>query len=678
MPTPAERIAELRQLIEHHNNLYYQQDMIEISDRDYDLLVTELEELEKQYPELAAPESPTQKVGGRPTEGFATITHPVPMLSIENTYSPEELREFDARVRRRLEVSDDAPVEYAVELKIDGLAVALRYENGALAYGATRGDGWRGDEVTANLKTIKEIPLKLKRVPAGGRVLEVRGEVFFRRDDFAEINAKRIESGAEPFSNPRNAAAGTLKLLDSSIVAKRPLHMFVHGVGLAEVDLPDTHLAMFDLFEQLGLPVCKERFLARHFEELMQLIDDWETRRETLPFGVDGLVVKVNNRAWQAELGIRSKSPRWVVAYKFSAEQAVTTLEKIDCQVGRTGAVTPVAHLTPVFLAGSKIARATLHNIDEIRRKDIRVGDQVVIEKGGEVIPKVVRPLENLRTGKESVFEMPEECPACGQPIARGADEAVYRCDNAGCAAQVRERIRHFATRDAMDIEGLGDKLVAQFVEQQIVHDVSGLYFLTLETLVDLERLAEKSARNLLNAIEASKSRPLANLIYAIGIRHVGAAAARLLAQNFGSIDDLAAAPLEELMSIDGLGEITARSIRAFFEVPANIEIIHHLGERGVRLTRSPEEEAEFSTAAASNIEGVTGKTFVLTGTLSSMTRSEAEKKILAIGGKVSSSVSKKTDYVVAGEEAGSKLEKARQLSISVLSEDQFLRLISQ
>lgn len=674
MPSPAERIAELRRLIERHNDLYYQMAAPEISDRAYDLLVAELEELEQRHPDLAQPESPTKKLGEKPSEGFTTITHPVPMLSIQNTYSPEELREFDARVRRRLELADNAPVEYAVELKIDGVATALRYDNGRLVYGATRGDGWRGDDVTTNLRTIAEVPDKLKRDPGGA--LEVRGEVFFLKQDFEAINARRIEANAEPFANPRNAAAGTLKLLDSRTVAQRPLHLFVHGAGLIEAPLPPTHLEMLGFFESLGLPVCADRFLARDFAELLALIEEWETRRQKLPFEVDGLVVKVNSRAWQGELGIRSKSPRWVVAYKFSAEQAVTVLENIGCQVGRTGVVTPVAHLKPVFLAGSQISRATLHNVDEIRRKDIRIGDQVVIEKGGEVIPKVVEPLVSLRTGKEIIFEMPADCPVCGQPILHSEGEVAHRCENAGCPAQVRERIRHFASRDAMDIEGLGDKLVAQLVEHTVVHDAADLYALDMAVLTGMERMGDKSARNLLNNIEASKSRPLANLLYALGIRFIGATAARLLAQNFRSIEELAAADLDRLLGIQGLGEITAQSIRAFFAVPANLQIVHRLGEHGVRLTRSPEEEAQFSAAASMQVEGVTGKTFVLTGTLSQMTRSEAEKKIVALGGKTSSSVSKKTDYVVVGEDAGSKLDKALQLGVKTLTEDEFIKML--
>lgn len=676
MPTPAERIAELRRQIEHHNARYYDLAQPEISDREYDLLVAELSQIERQNPDLAEPESPTQKVGEKPSEGFATIVHPVPMLSIENTYSPDELREFDARVKRRLELDADASVEYAIELKIDGVAVALRYEAGGLAYGATRGDGWRGDDVSANLKTIRDIPERLKQTPRGGRVLEVRGEIFFRKDDFAAINAKRAEAGAEPFANPRNAAAGTLKLLDPRIVAQRPLHLFVHGVGLAEVDLPPAHLEMLGYFEELGLPVNDYRFAASGVEAVMALIDEWEERRQGLPFEVDGLVVKVNRRDWQAELGIRSKSPRWVVAYKFSAEQAVTTLENIACQVGRTGVVTPVAHLKPVFLAGSQISRATLHNIDEIRRKDIRVGDQVVIEKGGEVIPKVVKPLESVRTGEEKEFEMPPDCPVCGQPILRAAGEVAYRCENVACPAQVRERIRHFASRDAMDIEGLGDKLVAQLVDQELVHDAADLYALSLESLANLERMGEKSARNLLDNINASKSRPMRNLLYAIGIRYIGATAARLLAMRFRSIEELENADLEMLSNIEGLGEITARSVREFFDIPANREVLQRLGERGVRLSRSEAEEAQFAAAATKQVEGVTGKTFVLTGTLAGMKRSEAEKMIQALGGKTSSSVSKKTDYVVAGEEAGSKLDKARSLGVKTLTEEEFVQMI--
>jgi DNA ligase (NAD+) len=675
-PNPAERIGELRGLIAHHNDLYYRKAAPEVSDREYDLLVEELEKLERLNPEFATKDSPTQHVGDAPSEGFETVVHEVPMLSIGNTYSPEEVLEFDERVKRWLELAEGDPVEYAVELKIDGVAVALRYEDGKLAYAATRGDGRKGDNITANMLTLRNVPRKLKGATPGGRVLEARGEVFFRRPAFDKLNALREKAGEEPFANPRNAAAGTLKMLDSKIVASRPLDLLVHGVGATDCDLPATHIGTLKLFEGLGLPVSEHRFLAPDVSAVLDLVGEWEGRRKELDYETDGLVIKVNDRLMQGALGARSKSPRWVIAYKFSAEQATTTLEDIVCQVGRTGAVTPVAHLKPVFLAGSQISRATLHNADEVQRKDIRVGDQVVIEKGGDIIPKVVRPLTHLRTGNERVFAMPETCPVCDGPLVRPEGEAAYRCENASCAAQVKERIRHFASRDAMDIEGLGDKLVEQLVDAELVGDIGDLYSLEFDALCGLERMGQKSARNLLDGIEASKSRPLANLIFALGIRFVGASSARLLMQQFESIDALESAQDEELEAIDGLGGITANAVRDFFESESNRQLIERLKSLGLNMSRTAEEQSAIETAAESQVEGVAGKTFVLTGTLEKMTRGEAKKRLQSLGGKVSSSVSKNTDFVIAGEMAGSKLAKAQELEVKVLSEQEFLELI--
>ncbi len=673
---PAERIQKLRDLIARHNDLYYQKATPEISDREYDLLVKELEDLELLHPEFATQNSPTQVVGEAPSEGFETVVHEVPMLSIGNTYSPEEVREFDERIKRRLELSEDALIEYAVELKIDGVAVALRYENGALAYAATRGDGRKGDNITANMLTLKNVPRNLKSTLPGGRVLEARGESFFRRPVFDRLNVQRKKAGDEPFANPRNAAAGTLKMLDPKIVASRPLDILVYGIGAADCDLPPTHMETLEMFKDLGLPVSEHRLLAPDVSAVLDLVEEWEERRKELDYETDGLVIKVNDRSMQETLGARSKSPRWAIAYKFSAEQATTTLEDIVCQVGRTGAVTPVAHLTPVFLAGSQISRATLHNADEVERKDIRVGDQVVIEKGGDIIPKVVRPLTHLRAGDESAFTMPDTCPICDSPLIRPEGEAAFRCENASCAAQVKERIRHFASRDAMDIEGLGDKLVEQLVDAELVGDIGDLYSLEFDAVAGLERMGETSAQNLLDGIEASKSRSLASLIFALGIRFVGASSARLLMQQFESIEALQNAGNEELESIDGLGEITAHAVRSFFESESNQQLVERLRGQGLNMSRNSEEQAFLDTAAESQAEGVAGKTFVLTGTLESMQRSEAKKRLEALGGKVSSSVSKNTDFVIAGEKAGSKLTKAQELGVAVLSEEEFLDLI--
>ncbi len=675
--SPAERIDELRREIERHDDLYYQKAEPEISDREYDSLVAELRDLEARHPELARPDSPTRTIGERPTEGFATIEHAVPMLSISNTYSPEEIREFDERVRRLAGLAESSAVEYVVELKIDGVAVALRYEDGRLAYAATRGDGRRGDDITANVRATGQAPETLAAPIPGGAILEARGEMFFHRADFERINAERARRGEELFANPRNAAAGTLKLLDASIVAMRPLSLSVHGIGAFDCEIPPTHLEMLALFERLGLPVRPERSLARGAQAVIDLAAEWETKRATLPFDVDGLVVKVNSRALQAELGFRSKSPRWAVAYKFSAEQAETTLREIVCQVGRTGAVTPVAYLEPVWLAGSCISRATLHNADEIRRKDIRIGDRVLIEKGGDIIPKVVRPLAHLRSGAETVFAMPETCPACGEALSHREGEVAWRCENGGCPAQVKERIAHFASRDAMDIEGLGDKLVAQLVESGLARSVADLYRLTAGQIAALERMAEKSAGNLIASIEASKTRPLANLILALGIRYIGASAASILAREFASIDDLAQAGIERLAAIEGIGETTAQGVRDFFDSPANRVILERLRAAGVRFRRSADEDRAIAEARERAASGhpAAGKTFVLTGALS-FPRAEAQKRIEALGGKVSSSVSGKTDYVVAGEDAGSKLDKAKKLGLAVLDESSFLALL--
>ncbi|MCX7015396.1 MAG: NAD-dependent DNA ligase LigA [Candidatus Sumerlaeota bacterium] len=674
----AQRIEELRRQIRHHNQLYYQKAAPEISDREYDLLMEELRELEQRRPELVTPDSPTQTVGEAPTEGFATIEHQMPMLSIDNTYSPDELSDFDGRVKRWLALPASAPMEYAVELKIDGLAVALRYEDGALVYGVTRGDGRRGDDVTANILRVRGVPRRLKKTPPGGRVLEARGEVYFRHEVFNRLNEERIKTGEEPFANPRNAAAGTLKMLDPRLVASRTLDLFIHSVGVAECDLPPTHHEMLSYFETLGLPVNHDRFVAPDVQAVVDLAAEWEEKRKHLPFDCDGLVVKVNDRSLYGHLGVRAKSPRWLVAYKFSAEQATTVLENIGLQVGRTGVITPVAHLKPVPLAGSTIARATLHNADEIERRGVRIGDHVVIEKGGDVIPKVVAVVESLRTGKEKAFVWPDSCPVCGQPIRRPEGEVAFRCENFGCPAQVKERILHFAGRDEMDIEGLGEKLVNQMVDSGLLRDAADLYQLRLDQVAGLERMAEKSARNLLDGIEASRTRDLANLIFALGIRHIGVSAARLLAGRFASIEALAKADLDELDGIEGLGDITARSIRGFFETPENLRMIERLRAGGVRMERSAEEEARAAAPTPAAAEGVAGKTFVLTGALASMPRGDAEKRIVALGGKASSSVSRKTDYVVAGESPGSKLDKARELEVKVIDEQEFLKLIGE
>lgn len=659
------RVENLRDEIRRHDELYYAKQQPVISDREYDLLVRELKDLEAQYPELMSADSPTHVIASDRAEGFDVIEHAIPMLSIDNTYSADEAREFDKRVKRAL--GRDIPVEYALELKIDGIAIAIMYEDGEMRYAATRGDGMRGDDVTRNVQTIKSLPRKLRGAPAGK--LEVRGEVYMRREDFEALNREREARGEQLYANPRNLTGGTLKLLDPALVAQRPLRVFTYAVGLADAPLPPTHIQLLDELKKFGLPVNEHHWLCRDIEETLDRVAEWETRRRELPYETDGMVIKVNRLDLRAELGATSKSPRWLVAFKFSAEQAETVLENIEVQVGRTGTITPVAHLKPVFLAGSTIKRATLHNADEIERKDIRIGDRVIIQKAGEVIPQVVRTLEHLRTGNERKFHFPENCPACGTPIVRIEGEVAHRCVNASCPAQLKERLRHFAGRGAMDIEGLGDKLVDQLVDSGQARDIADLYDLSLDQVAGLERMAEKSARNLLGEIEKSKDRSMAPLIHGLGIRFVGSTGARLLAANFETLDDIAAATRERLASIEGIGEVMADAIFDFFHNPANLELIGRLKAAGVNTTRKPEE-------APTKVEGsaFAGLTCVVTGTIESMDRKAAEDLIARLGGKPAGSVSKKTGLVIAGPGAGSKLTKAQELNIPVIDEAEFLK----
>ncbi|MBN1867355.1 NAD-dependent DNA ligase LigA [Candidatus Sumerlaeota bacterium] len=676
------RMRGLEREIERHNRLYYEQAQPEISDREYDALVHELEELERRHPDLASPDSPTRRVGGAPAEGFETIRHAVPMLSISNTYSPDELREFDKRVKRLLETTD--PVAYLVELKIDGVSATLMYRSGALEYGATRGNGVEGDVITNNLATLPQIPRRLKRWRGAenASALEVRGEVYMERAGLAKINEERREAGLELFANPRNATAGTLKRLDPREVARRPLRFFAYAVGLVEdYPLPDSQGEILEHFEELGFPVNPQRWRCPDVEAILDIVAEWETKRKDLPYDTDGLVVKVDERRLHAPLGATSKSPRWLCAYKFSAEQATTRILSIEVQVGRTGAVTPVANLDPVLVAGSTVSRATLHNRDEIARKDIRVGDQVVIEKAGDVIPKVVRVLENLRTGAERIYDFPTRCPACDSSLAFSEEEVAVRCENASCPAQIKERILHFATRNAMDIEGLGDKLVDRIVEKGLVHRFSDLYALTVEQLASLERMGEKSARNLIDAIEGSKKRPFPAFVFALGIRHIGESVAALLTAAFPTIDDLMKAQAAEIDAVEGIGATLAESVVAFFANAENREEIERLRHAGLPMALGKEEMRAIrlrERAASDASNPVAGKTFVLTGTLPTLTREEASERIESRGGKVSGSVSKKTDYVVAGEKAGSKLDKARQLKIETIDETRLLRMLGE
>ncbi|MEI7634481.1 MAG: NAD-dependent DNA ligase LigA [bacterium] len=670
----AKRVKWLRREIERHNKFYYQQNKPEISDREYDMLVEELAELERRFPRLATAASPTQRVGGAPTGEFAQITHKAPMLSIANTYSHEELRDFDGRVKKLLGRNDD--IEYLVELKIDGVAVALRYESGRIVYGATRGDGLRGDVITDNLRKVRGV---LDALPASsnrkGSVFEVRGEVYIDKADFDRLNKQMTDTGEECFANPRNLAAGSLKQKNSAVTATRPLRIFHYAAGATDFALPRTHSDFMKLLDDMGLRTNPQRTLCRSIEEAIGCAIEWEPKRDGLPYNIDGLVVKVNRREWWDTLGTTAKTPRYMTAYKFSAKQAVTRLLDIQCQVGRTGVVTPVAHLEPVFLAGSTISRATLHNADEIARLDARIGDQVVIEKAGDIIPRVVRVIESVRTGAERKFKFPRKCPICGSELARSEYEVAIRCPNISCSGQVRERILYYGSRNGMDIEGLGGVIVNQLVETGLTRDIADLYALTVEPVASLERMAATSAANLIKKIEASKQRPLHNLLYALGIPQIGTSGARALALNYRAFEDLMEARREELSAIRDIGEVTAEGIYSFFHDASNRALITRLRRAGVAAPNSLYRgaPADASDAPAGTFQGMT---VVLTGTLAGMTRFDAQKRIEALGGKCSGSVSKKTSLVIAGGEAGSKLAKARELGVRVMGEDEFMKML--
>ncbi|MBI4432961.1 MAG: NAD-dependent DNA ligase LigA [Candidatus Omnitrophica bacterium] len=661
MKTSKSRVDELRREIARHDKLYYEKNKPVISDREYDRLVKELESLERAHPELASPDSPTQRVGGQPRKEFKTIRHLVPMLSIENTYSKDEVAEFDQRVRKGL---GNAPYEYVLEPKIDGVSLSLSYEKGKLVYAATRGDGQFGDDVTQNVKTIKEIPVALK----GGAPdrIDVRGEVFMPHGKFIAINREKKENGEELFANPRNAAAGSLKLLDSELVARRGLHFYAHGgVGFPE-KMFETHFQLLGFFKKAGMPVNPHFYLCRDVEALFKLCDRWQNERPPLDYDIDGLVIKVNSLIQERLLGSTNKSPRWVIAYKFPAQRAKTRLLDILVQVGRTGVLTPVACLEPVFLAGTTVSRATLHNEDEIRRLDLKIGDAVMIEKSGEIIPQVVEVLKGKRTGCEKSFSMPKRCPVCGEAVSREAEEVAVRCVSIGCKAQLKGRLLHFASRRAMDIEGLGDALVDQLVDGDRIHDVADIYSLNREALAGLERMGSKSAENLMVQIEKSKKNELARLVYGLGIRHVGIAAARLLARHFETMGKLAGAAQEDLQGINSIGGVIALSVEDFFKKKENRKVIEKLKKAGISM-RQPKKESGASLA---------GQTFVLTGMLESFTRDEAAQAIMDRGGRVSSSVSKKTSAVITGADPGSKLDDAKKLGVKVLAEEEFKKLL--
>ena len=672
----AERARMLREQINYHNYRYYVLDSPEIPDAEYDRLYRELEALEAAHPELVTPDSPTRRVGGKPLEGFAPVKHRVPMLSIrtETDIGPSGAFNFDARVRRELKLKEgDPPIEYACELKFDGLAINLRYEDGVLMQAATRGDGETGEDVTQNVRTIRCIPLRLNgnHPPP---VLEVRGEVFIRRADFERYNQKQRETGGTPLLNPRNGAAGSVRQLDPAVTAQRPLSFYAYGVGeVVGWKLPATHSKLLDAILDLGLPVSSERAVVQGPQGLVRFHDDIGRRRDSLPFDIDGVVYKVNSLDLQARLGFVSREPRWACAHKFPPEEEITTVETIEVQVGRTGALTPVARLKPVFVGGVTVSNATLHNQDEIDRLDVREGDSVIVRRAGDVIPEVVAVVKERRPHpappRFNILQRYPACPVCGSRVMRQPGEATIRCTGGlYCPAQRKQALLHFASRRAMDIDGLGEKLVDQLVDSGIVHTPADLYKLDLEQLAGLERMGEKSAANLLAAIGKSKHTTLARFIYALGIRNVGEATAKDLARHFGSLDDLMAADEETLMQVPEVGPVVAQSIIQFFAEPHNREVIGQLRAAGVCWPESAPRRKPMGRLA--------GKTLVLTGTLPHMTRDEAKSRIEAAGGKVAGSVSKKTDYVVAGSDAGSKLAKAQELGIAILDEGALLKLL--
>lgn len=671
------RHAKLVEEIRKHDYYYYVLAKPVISDREYDRLYHELLELEKKFPELVTPDSPSQRIGGAPLPEFKPVHHAVPMLSLDNTYSEGEVREFVNRLQRLL---PGEKLQWVVEPKVDGVAVTLRYENGRLAVGATRGDGFTGDDITANIKTIRSVPLVVRAdLEAIPRVLEVRGEVYMTRAGFEKLNAERKAAGEELFANPRNAAAGSLKLLDPREVAKRPLDIVLYGLGQVAGEppkstMPHTQVELLDWLKSLGFKTPERFWFCKSESELFDAIAELDKVRHTFPYETDGAVIKLNAFDQQRRLGTTAKAPRWAIAYKYAAEQAETKLKGITVQVGRTGALTPVAELEPVFLAGSTISRATLHNEEYIRQKDIRIGDTVIIEKAGEVIPAVVGVVVEKRTGKEIIFKFPRTCPECGSKVAKdqtadASEGAVWRCLNPDCPAQIRGRIEHWCSRGAMDIEGAGDVLVAQLVKTGLVRDVADLYNLKLEQVAALERMGEKSARNFIQAVEASKQRDMWRVLYGLGILHVGSGVAKTLAKHYPTLDDLFAATADELTKVEDVGAVIAKSIVEWWSQDRNRRLIEKLRKAGINFKSSlytrPTAPGPF-----------TGKTFVLTGTLASMTREQATAKIESLGGKVASSVSKKTDFVIVGADPGSKLDKARQLGVKVIDEAKFLQML--
>jgi DNA ligase (NAD+) len=661
------RIDDLRKQIDHHNYLYYALDSPEISDAEYDKLFRELQKLEEQYPEAITPESPTQRVGAAPLKAFGEVKHRLPMLSLNNAMDEEEVKHFARRVADGLGKSADN-IEYTAEPKLDGLAISILYEDGLLKQAATRGDGYTGEDVTQNVRTIKSVPLKL----VGGncpKVLEVRGEVYMPLDKFRELNEKQAEQGIKPFANPRNAAAGSLRQLDSSITATRPLAMFCYGVGVVEgATLPGKQSDILQQIKKWGLRVSPETKVVNGPNGCLEYFTAISQKRDKLDYEIDGVVYKVNHVADQEELGYVSRAPRWAVAHKFPAQEAMTEIVGIEVSVGRTGTLTPVAKLKPVQVGGVTVSNATLHNQDEIERLDVRVGDTVVIFRAGDVIPKVDRVVPSLRPKHTKKFHMPKTCPVCGSDVERREGEAATRCTGGlYCAAQRKQSIKHFNSRRAMDVDGLGDKLVDQLVDKGLIHDAADMYALTKEQLAGLERMADKSAQNVLDALEKSKDTTLPRFVYALGIRDVGEATAQALANHFGSLEALMGADEEDLQAVPDVGPVVAGSIDKFFNQEHNQEVIDKLLKAGIRWPKVKK--------AAQKVTPLKGKTFVITGSLS-IKRNELKDKLQALGAKVTGSVSKNTDYVVVGEDPGSKYDKAQQLGIEILDEDAVLKMI--
>ncbi len=658
------RVSQLRQEINYHNYRYYVKDSPEISDEEFDALLRQLERLEEEYPHLIVPESPTQRVGAPPDEAFKPVTHRNPMLSLANAFDFNELNSFFERVKKGL---DQTKIEYVCELKLDGVAISLTYRNGKYFRGSTRGDGIIGEDITHNIKTIKSIPLALS-MNKPPREMEIRGEAFIEKETFEKINRERSAEDLPLFANPRNAAAGSLRQLDPQITASRRLDVFIFNLGYITGRDFNTHFEVLQFFKEIGFKINPYIIKALTEAEVVNYVKDWQEKKEGLPYEIDGIVIKVNLLNQQENLGATTKTPRWCIAYKYPAEQKTTVVKDIIVNVGRTGAITPTAILDPVVIAGSTVSRATLHNEDEIRRKDIRIGDRVIVQKAGDVIPEVVAPIISKRTGQEKIFKMPDKCPICGARIIRPEGEAVARCTGLACPAQNYEHFLHFVSRGAMDIEGMGQAVVKQIIDNNMVEDIADIYSLEKDDLYRLEYFKEKAASNLFKAIQKSKERPLSRLLFALGIRHVGAHVAQVLAREFGNMDRLQQADYEDLINIDEIGPRIAESIINFFQQGQNLKVIEKLKKAGLNMSEETEKvDGKFK-----------GLSFVFTGGLSRFNRQEAKAMVENLGGRISSSVSKKTDFVVAGTEPGSKYEKAKKLGLNILNEDQFLELIGE